>query len=63
MSGLVLLAALAMPALAQDVVDVWSFTDYPDDELLDGGPDGWSSGYSDDEWYATWASSSDMPCR
>ena len=50
MTGLALLTALSLPAFAQDVVDVWSYTDYPDEETLDG-VDGWSSGYSDDEWY------------
>lgn len=50
MTGFALLTALCLPASAQDVVDVWSYTDYPNEETLDG-VDGWSSGYSDDEWY------------
>ena len=41
---------LTLPAMAQDVVETWSYTDYPEGETLDG-IDGWRSGYSDDEWY------------
>lgn len=50
MPAFALLTALALPALAQDVVDVWTYTEYPVGESLHG-QDGWSSGYLDDDWY------------
>jgi hypothetical protein len=50
MPALALLTALTLPALAQDLVDVWSYAEYPEDQGLHG-QDGWSSGYLDDDWY------------
>lgn len=52
MAALALLTvlSLSLPASAQDVVEVWSYTDYPEDETIHG-VDGWSSGYAEDDWY------------
>jgi len=50
MLTLSLVSALSLSAFAQDVIETWSYTDYPDGETLDG-VDGWRSGYDADEWY------------
>lgn len=52
MSLPVLLAGLLMsaPAAAQDVEEVWSFSDYPVGERVVGS-DGWFGGYDEDGWY------------
>jgi hypothetical protein len=50
MTALALLTALSLPAAAQDIVDVWSYTDFPNGESIHGR-DGWSSGYYEDDWY------------
>lgn len=46
---MLLLALALIPAHAQDLVAYWSYTDYADEQSM-VGHDGWSGGFSQDEW-------------